>query len=146
MKINQRGIDFIKQQEGLRLSAYPDPGTKGNPWTIGYGHTGLDVRPHEQISEGEALRLLSDDIRKSELAVEKAVHVPLTDYQFSALVSFVFNVGEERFKNSTLLRYLNNKNYMAAASELPYWNKVGGVVMLGLAKRRRAEFNLFMNI
>jgi lysozyme len=81
-------------------------------------------------------------------AVEKHVIVPLTDNQYAALVSFVFNMGETNFRNSTLLRRLNAKDYAAVPAELAKWNKVTvdgqKVPSMGLTKRRKAEAELWL--
>lgn len=139
---SQAGIDLIKRHEGLRLKAYPDPGTGGVPWTIGYGHT-ADVVPGEIITEEEADKFLQKDIREVVRVLQHSVTMPLTSPQFDALVSFVFNVGAVQFSNSTLLRKLNAGDYEAIPAQLARWNKAGGNVMLGLVRRRKDEAELW---
>jgi lysozyme len=146
MQINQKGLDLIKFFEGFRSEAYED--IAGYP-TIGYGHR---VRSDESfpdpISEEDAASLLETDVQKAEAAVSRLVKIYLNSNQFSALVSFTYNMGEGALAGSTLLRELNVGNYDAVSSEILRWNKatVDGVkvVVVGLAKRRTAEHNLWL--
>ncbi|NEP37557.1 lysozyme, partial [Moorena sp. SIO3B2] len=85
------------------------------------------------------------DLESSESTVSNLVKVSLTDNQFSALVSFVFNIGPTAFRRSTLLRKLNHGDDQGAANEFLRWNKGGGRVLLGLSKRREAERKLFLS-
>jgi lysozyme len=142
MQISQAGIDLIKSFEGLRLEAYPDPATGGNPWTIGYGHTG-DVEPGQVITETQAEELLRQDVAQFEMCVNGALQVTPTQGQFDALVSFAFNVGCRNLRNSTLLRKLNAGDDVGAAAEFTRWNRAAGKVMAGLTRRREAERDLF---
>ncbi|MGC0151389.1 lysozyme [Chromobacterium vaccinii] len=141
MKINQAGLDLIKDFEGLRLLAYQD---LVNVWTIGYGHTGPDVRPGQRISNTQAEQLLLGDLARFETGVDKMVKVPLNPNQFSALVSFSYNLGLGNLQQSTLLRLLNKRDYAGAAGQFPLWNKAGGHVIDGLTRRRQAEQKLFL--
>lgn len=131
----------IKTAEGLRLTAYIDT---GGVWTIGYGHTGSNVREGLTIPLSEAERLLTRDLRVAEGHVNDAVKVKLTQNQFDALVSFVYNVGGGAFRSSTLLKLLNAGDYDGAANQLPRWNKDNGKVVNGLTNRRREERELFL--
>lgn len=142
MKTSQAGIDLIKHFEGVSLKAYPDPGTGGEPYTIGYGHTG-NVRPGDTISAQEAEQLLVKDLERFEDAVERLITVPLTQNEFDALVSFTFNVGEGALRDSTLRKRLNaGGGSEVFEEELPRWNKGGSGVMEGLVRRRDAEVEL----
>lgn len=148
MKTSPAGIDFIRSREGLRLVAYPDPGSaNGLPVTNGYGSTRrLDGGPWtvgERITETEAVALLSRDLSDAEAAVNRLVKVPLTQSQFDALVSFVFNVGAGAFERSTLLRVLNSGDYAGAAAQFGRWIYNDGKVMQGLSARRAAERAMF---
>lgn len=138
--VNDDGIRLLKQWEGLRLTAYQDV---GGVWTIGYGHTGSDVTEGLTITEAEAETLLRTDILDTEQAVAQLVKVDLTDNQFAALVSFVFNVGRGAFAKSTLLRKLNAGDYDAVPGELAKWIRAGGKPVKGLANRRAAEVGLW---
>jgi lysozyme len=155
-RTSDEGIDLIKRWEGLRTTAYDDNGAAaGGTWTIGYGHTGPEVRPGQTIGEAEAARLLREDLREAESIVERHVAVPLTDGQFAALVSFVFNVGPGRAsvkdgfvtlrsgRPSTLLVRLNAGDYAGALAEFPKWTRGPAGTHAGLANRRAAESGLF---
>lgn len=133
--------EAIKKAEGLRLTAYLDT---GGVWTIGYGHTGADVREGLTIPLSEAERLLTRDLKVAEGHVNDAVKVKLTQNQFDALVSFVYNVGGGAFRSSTLLKLLNAGDYEGAAYQLPRWNKDNGKVIPGLTNRRHEERDLFL--
>lgn len=139
-RINDAGLALIKEAEGKKLTAYICPAGK---LTIGWGSTGPHVVPGMTITEQEAETLLRDDLRRFEEGVEKLVEVPLSDNQFSALVSFAFNLGVGALSKSTLLRKLNDGDYDAVPSELARWNKAAGRVLPGLVKRRAAEGELW---
>ena len=140
-------VELVKQFEGLRLDAYTD---SVGVWTIGYGHTGPDVKPGMKIGQETADKLLDDDLDWAEAAVRKAVKVPLNEGRYAALVSFVFNVGAANFQKSTLLRKLNSGDYIGAANEFSRWNKgrdraTGELrVIKGLTRRREMERAIFM--
>jgi lysozyme len=147
MKTSQRGIALIKEFEGLRLSAYPDPGSGNEPWTIGIGTTvypdGRKVKRGDKITEDEALDFLRVDLAKFEAEVNRLVKVKLNQNQFDALVSLVYNIGAGAFAKSTLLRRLNAGDYKAAEDEFARWNRAGVNIMPGLVRRRSAEAHLF---
>ncbi|MEO1068203.1 MAG: lysozyme [Cyanobacteria bacterium J06638_6] len=144
---NAAGLEIVKSFEGLRLDAYPDPGTGGEPWTIGYGHTSAAgaprVYPGLTITRSDAENILKRDLGKYEQAVVNAVTRPLTSDQFSALVSFTFNVGAGNLRSSTLLRKLNAGDVTGASNEFSRWVYAAGRVLAGLQRRRRAERALF---
>lgn len=148
MKTSEKGIALIKEFESLELSAYPDPGTGGEPYTIGWGTTvypsGDEVMLGDTITKEEAEEYLMQDLRRFEIAVDANVQAPLNQNQFDALVSFVYNVGEANFESSTLLRRLNEKKYEAAAEQFTRWVYAGGRKLKGLIRRRQAEKELFM--
>jgi lysozyme len=98
-----------------------------------------------KITAGQAESLLRKDITWVEKAVNKLVVVPLTQNQFDALSSLVFNIGEGGFANSTLLRLLNAGDYEGAANQFLRWNKQKGVTLKGLTKRREEERKLFLS-
>lgn len=141
MKLSPIGFKLIKSYEGLRLNSYLCP---AGVWTIGYGHTG-DVQPNTKIDEKQADALLKQDLVKFEKTVLDNVKVDINQNQFDALVSFSFNVGPQAFKDSTLVKRLNNGENpnSVAAEELPKWNKGDGKVLEGLNRRRSAELELF---
>lgn len=143
MQISQAGLDFIKQFESFEHNAYPDPGTGASPWTIGYGHT-RGVRPGMTCTREEAEQWLAEDVESAARAVKDYVQVELSQGQFDALVSFIYNVGVHNFNTSTLLRKLNNGDYEGAANEFPRWNRAAGKVLAGLTRRRDAERQRFL--
>lgn len=143
MRTSDAGIQLIKSFEGLRLTAYPDPKTGGDPWTIGFGHTN-GVKRGDTITEEEADALLYGDLRNFEESVDSLVTAPLTQNEFDALVSFTFNLGASRLKSSTLLKLLNRMQYDYAAAEFLKWVSPGSSVEAGLKRRRMAERDLFL--
>lgn len=134
------GLQLIKHLEGLRLTPYKDAGGK---YTIGYGHLMRKGERFTKISEAEATTILIEDIRLAEAIVKEYVRVPINRYQFSALVSLVFNIGGHQFKKSTLLKKLNRADYYGASAEFRRWNKVGKIENDGLTRRRTMERKLF---
>lgn len=143
MRISHEGLTLVASVEGLRLDAYPDPGTGGEPWTIGYGHTG-GVKPGDRITIDQAMQFLRNDLATAERCVAGKVHVPLRQVQFDALCSFVFNVGCGAFTTSTLLRKLNAGDTTGAAAEFGKWINAGGKPLPGLVRRRALERDLFL--
>lgn len=145
--INAAGLEIIKGFEGLGLNAYPDPGTGGEPWTIGYGHTSAAGAPQVYrgltITRAEAEEILKRDLTKYEKTVTSAVTRTPNSDQFSALVSFTFNVGAGNLQSSTLLSKHNAGDFAGAAEEFGRWVYAGGNVMPGLVRRRRAERALY---
>ena len=137
-----QGKALIQEFEGLELVAYPDPGTGGEPWTIGYGHTG-GVLPGDKITQEEAELMLADDLWRFESCVED-ICPGLNDYEFSALVSFAFNVGCSALAGSTLAGRLKagEDPQVVLAEELPRWNKGANGPLPGLTRRRAAEVEL----
>lgn len=140
-EVNDKGIRMVKQWESLRLTAYLDK-KKNGVWTIGYGHT-KTAKPGMKITAEEAEKLLQSDLYDARSTVDRLVQVPLSDNQFAALVSLVFNIGEPQFKRSTLLKRLNKGDYSAVPYELMKWVYDDGVRVQGLANRRAAEAGLW---
>lgn len=139
VKLSDAGIALIKEYEGLRLGAYQD---SVGVWTIGYGSTS-GVTEGMWIKEEEAEARLREDVSHAENCVNRLVSVPLTEGEFDALVSFVFNLGCARLRDSTLLRKLNDSDYDGAVAEFRRWNKAGGQELAGLTRRRHAEARRF---
>jgi len=139
MKTGTKGIALIKGFEGFKAKAYKDGG--GVP-TIGFGTT-KGVKMGQVITESQAEEFLHRDMAWAEAAVTKAVKVPLNQDQFDALVCFTYNVGENAFKTSTLVKLLNAGQYTAVPTQLLRWNKDNGKVVDGLTRRRAAEGVLF---
>jgi lysozyme len=141
--ICKAGLALIREFESLRLSAYPDPGTRSAPWTIGYGHTG-GVREGDTCTTEQAEAWLLEDVAEAEKCIDAWVDVDLTEAQRGALASWIFNLGCEQFKASTLLRCLNAGNFLAIPAQIRRWTRANGVIMPGLVRRRDAEAELFV--
>lgn len=148
MRTNRAGIELIKEFESCRLGAYLDGG--GVP-TIGFGHT-HGVKMGDVVTYAEAVEIFELDLRIYEQGVDRLVTAPINENEFSALVSFAYNVGldedtddvAEGLGDSTLLKKLNNFNYIGAADQLLLWVKDGGKTIPGLTRRRIAERRLFL--
>lgn len=144
--ISQYGINLIKKYEGFRAKKYdPIPNDNKVEWTIGYGHLIKPGEELEAITSAQAEELLRSDILWAEKTINDNIKVELAQHQYDALCSFVYNVGPKAFKDSTLLRKLNDKDYTGAANEFPRWKKSSGKVLNGLIKRRAEERKLFLN-
>ncbi len=144
MKINEAGLNIIKAFEALRLKAYRDA---VGVWTIGWGHT-KGVRPGMVITEAEAGRLLRIDVEDAEEAVTRATKgYPTTENQFSALVSFTFNVGAGGLQKSSVLKQHRAGHYALAGAAFMLWVKgtINGrkQTLRGLVRRRQAERRLY---
>ncbi|MGC9309319.1 MAG: lysozyme [Candidatus Nanoarchaeia archaeon] len=137
--ISNTGLEMIKGFEGFREEAYRCP---AGVWTIGYGTTG-DVSQGDTITKSEAEARLRKDLESRERVVREYVDVNLSQQQYDALVSFVYNVGEEAFRNSTLLRKLNKGDYEGASQEFGRWVYANGQKLEGLERRRDIEARLF---
>ena len=146
MKTSDKGLQLIKQFEGFRARPYLCPA--GVP-TIGYGATyypdGKKVTMRDKpVSEADATAMLRSMLVQYENGVERYVQVPITQGQFDALVSFAYNLGLAALKGSTLLRLVNERNFVGAAAQFSRWNKASGKVLPGLTRRREAERKLFV--
>ncbi|WP_157796254.1 LysM peptidoglycan-binding domain-containing protein [Bacillus xiapuensis] len=148
MKTSQRGVNLIKEFEGLRLTAYYD---SVGVLTIGYGHTNntasadkYPVYPGQTITASKAEEILKADLITYENAVNSYVTYPINQNQFDALVSFSFNLGTGALRTSTLLAKLNAGDVQGAADEFDRWVYAGGQILAGLVRRRAAEKALFL--
>jgi lysozyme len=142
MDYSESGYLLTKSFEQCRLGAYPDPGTGGAPWTIGWGHT-KDVQEGDVCTWDQANLWLHEDVREAVATVNNLVNIELTQGEFDALVDFVYNVGTGNFASSTLLRDINAGDLAAAALDFEKWDHAGGKVMAGLLRRRQAEEVVF---
>jgi lysozyme len=143
VRTNAAGIALIKQFEGVRLKAYKCP---AGIWTIGYGHTGPDVREGMEINEREAEQYLIGDLLRFEHGVEECLDgVPASFNQFSAMVSLAYNIGGGAFNKSSVLRYHRQGDHKLAAEAFLLWNKAAGRILPGLTKRRMAERGLYLS-
>ena len=148
-KASQRGIDLIKRFEGCArvrsdglVEAYPDPGTGGAPWTIGWGATGLEIGPGTVWTQAQCDARLQSDIERHAQDVAQALgKAPTTQAQFDALVSFHYNTGA--IARATLTKRHIAGDYYAAETEFARWNRAGGSIMRGLVRRREEEARLY---
>jgi lysozyme len=141
-KIGSDGLALIKGFEGCELTAYPDPGTGGDPWTIGWGATGPGIREGVTWTQAQADARLEQDLAKYAAEVADAVgDAPTSQQQFDALVSFHYNTGAIR--RATLTKLHKAGDYAGAAKEFARWNRAGGRVLAGLTRRRAAEAALY---
>lgn len=143
MRTHQAGFDLIKAFEGFKPVIYYDLG--GKP-TIGYGHL---IKPGEHfrtLTQEQAEALLMRDVGEAEAVVRRLVKVPLSENQFSALVSWVFNLGERRLKSSTLLKLLNRQCFNDVPEQILRWHRHRKQPIKGLIRRRAAEAILFITV
>jgi lysozyme len=139
-----KGRAFIKGYEKLRLIAYPDPGTGGAPYTLGWGQTGPNIKKGSTCTKEEADAWFDAHVAKCEAAIAKYITVPLNQNQFDALVSWLYNCGEDIARTSTLTKKLNLGDFLGASQEFPRWNHSGGHILDGLTTRREAEQMVFL--
>ena len=139
MNTSAEGIALIKKFEGCELKAYQ---CSAGVWTIGYGHT-KDVEEGDTISKDQAEEMLVEELHEYENYVNEYVNVALSQNQFDALVSWVYNLGPANLKASTMLKVLNDGKYEDVPYQMKRWNKAGGEVLQGLVRRREAEALLF---
>lgn len=144
MKTSDHGVKFIADQEGFRDRVYRDIAGIA---TIGYGHV-LRIGDPITVTPDQALEMLRRDIAVAELGVNSHVMVPLSQYQFDALVSFTFNLGAGALSTSMLLSELNQGRYRSAADQFLRWDHaiVGGekIEVIALKNRREAERAMFL--
>ena len=145
MKLRQKGVDFIKSHEALRRKAYQD--SKGK-WTIGWGHT-KGVKPGDVITREQAEQFIRDDFAW----VERTLNADLvagrdnplvTQNEFDALCSLVFNIGSQAYLESTVRRKIKQGDKMAAARAFKMWVYSEHKFIQGLANRRADETRLFL--
>lgn len=143
--ISENGYSIIKEFEGLRLDAYLDT---GGVWTIGYGTikypSGTRVAKGDKISQTDAESYLRSDSKWVDSCLDSKVKVKISQNQFDALASFVYNIGESQFGSSTLLRKLNAGDFQGAANEFDRWVNDNGKRVQGLVNRRAKEKALFL--
>lgn len=147
MRLSKEGAEFLARREGSRLKPYQD---QAGVWTVGIGHTKGVTHLSPDITKEQEEEFLREDLLWVEKALKDYVKVDLFQWQYDALVSFVFNVGSPAFKNSTLLRKLNDFDKIGASEQFLIWNKIrhpvtGALVINnGLINRRKFEKDLFI--
>jgi len=139
MNISEEGLSLIKKFEGLELEAYK---CAAGVLTIGYGHT-AGVQEGDVWTKEQADENLKVDMEEYAGYINDLVECPLSQNQFDALVSWVYNLGPANLKASTLLKRLNAGDYADVPNQIKRWNKAGGKVLEGLIRRREAEALLF---
>lgn len=156
-RISAAGIAIIQRFEGCAqlhtdgmVDAYPDPGTGGPPWTIGWGATGRDgfnggrIRKGTRWTQGQCDARLTEDLLRFADEVSAAIGTaPTTQSQFDALVSFHYNTGA--IARATLTRKHIAGDTKGAMREFGRWNRAGGQVLRGLTRRRAAEAELYLS-
>jgi len=144
MRTSSEGIALLHHFESCRLVAYPDPGSKdGRPWTIGWGHTGPEVKKGLVWTQQQADAAFVRDLEATEQLVSQMVP-NASQAEFDAMVSFAYNLGATALRNSTLMKLYKAGDKRGAAEQFLRWNKNDGVIMYGLTKRRTAERALFL--
>jgi lysozyme len=141
MNISEEGKLLIKKFEGCKLEAYLDA---VNVPTIAYGRT-KNVKMGDVCTQEQAEAWLDEELHEYEGYVKDQVNVNLEQYQFDALVSWVYNLGPTNLSKSTLLKVLNDGKYNDVPAQIRRWNKAGGNVLKGLTRRREAEALLFQD-
>jgi lysozyme len=139
MTISEEGKSLIKKFEGCELTAYKC--AAGVP-TIGYGHI-KGVNMGDTITQEEANEMFNHEMKEYETYVNTAVTVPLSQNQFDAIVSWVFNLGNGNLQASTMLKVINSGDHAGVPAQIKRWNKAGGKVLDGLVRRREAEALLY---
>jgi lysozyme len=138
MQISENGLAFIREWEGCELTAYKDG---GGVWTIGVGHT-AGVKPGQCISQLEADELLRLDVEDHDISPYLTAETE--QREFDAMSSLAFNIGLERFRNSTVLKRHNLGNRIGAANAFLMWKYDNGKAVKGLLRRREAERKLYL--
>ncbi len=147
--LGSAGMELIRQFEGIarlradgRVEAYPDPGTGGAPWTIGWGSTGGDIGHGTIWTREQCDARLAHDIERFAREVDRALgDAPTSACQFDALVCFHYNTGA--IGRATLTRKHCSGDHAGAAAEFARWNRASGKVLKGLTRRRAAEAELY---
>lgn len=143
----QRFEGCAKKRPDGRYDAYPDPGSGGDPWTIGWGSTGADVKPGVVWTQAQCDERLAADLAKFGTKVDTLIGTaPTTQHQFDAMVSFAYNLGPGNLASSTLLAKHKSGNFAGAQSEFARWNKAAGKILSGLTLRRAAEARLYAGV
>lgn len=149
-KVSVVGQNLIKEFESLRLESYLCP---AGVWTIGWGTTRIEEKPvvkGMKITIDQAQKYFEKDLQVFETAVSKLVSVKINQNQFDSLVSLCYNIGIGNFTHSSVLRFLNQEQYIVAAHQMTRWiyATVNGkkIILNGLVRRRAAEKDLFLSM
>ena len=142
MKISEDGLELIKKFEGCETTAYQD---SVGVWTIGFGHT-KGVEEGQTCSIEDAESMLADEMDEYEGYINNMVKVGLQQYEFDALVAWVYNLGPTNLGESTMLKVLNGGQFDRVPDEMNRWTRAGGEILEGLVRRRQAESLMFQNL
>jgi len=134
-------VSLVGGFEGYRQNAYPDPASGGAPWTICYGHTG-HVSPGDHKSLADCKALLLADLDRADNAIEKCIHVELSDTREVAILSLAHNIGAAGVCRSSVVRDLNAGRVQEACDDFMKYNRAAGIVWPGLTRRRAEERDL----
>ena len=141
MKTSKQGIELIKRWESFSPVAYR---CSAGVLTIGYGHT-ENVNVDVSITEQEAVDILKDDLQERERLLN-GLGLSVSQRQFDACMSFIFNLGFYAFKSSTLLEKIkHNPKDLDIAGEFIRWIRVNGNPSRGLLLRRLDEAGLYFS-
>lgn len=142
--MSDAGVQRLVLTESFSATPYPDPAGQTKTYSIYYGH---QIQPGETFngSREEGETYLRQDIAKAENAIHNYVFVPLSQNQFDALVSFIYNVGVSAFAKSSLVKKLNTGDYQGAADEMLRWTKANGHDSQSLVARRNEERMTFLS-
>ena len=144
IKIVQEFEGCAKKRSDGSFEAYPDPGTGGDPWTIGWGSTGTDIKKGVVWTQKQCDDRFGSHLGEFAEKVSKLLGgARTTQHQFDAMVSFAYNVGPANLASSTLLKKHKSGDFAGAAAEFAKWNKANKKVMAGLTRRRAAEAALY---
>jgi len=152
MTPSQNCVSLVEEFEGCAekqadgsFKAYPDPGTGGEPWTIGWGSTGSDITETTVWTQAQCDARLQSSLTSFSAQVSSLLEggAPTSQNQFDALVDFAYNLGVGNLSSSTLLKLHKQGDYAGAAAQFPLWDHADGKVMPGLQKRRAAEQTLY---
>ena len=142
MKTSQKGLTLIKKFEGFSDKEYICPAGKV---TIGYGHVILPNEDFQQpMTKKEAEILLKKDLEPRELALNKFLKVKISQNQFDALMSLIYNIGVANFKQSTLLKFINDRLFDKVPDQFRRWKYINKVASKGLLNRREEEIKLWL--
>lgn len=149
MNVNWEECYKIWQEfEGLKLNAYVDPATGGEPITIGYGHTGSlsgsKVRMGQTITKEQAVEFMKADLLQVWKNLQPLIKVELTPNQWAALISFAGNVKWTSVKSSSVIKYINAGRLAEVPGRMALYRLGDGKVMNGLVRRRVVEGALWM--
>lgn len=144
-QLSKAGAGFSAAHEACYLYAYPDPGTGGDPWTIGVGHTRAAgepvVRRGDRISFARAFEIYAADMGRVERGVRSAIKVELEQHQFDAACSFHLNTGA--IGSGSIDDRLNRGDEAGALAVWGQYINAGGKPLNGLITRRREEIALW---